>query len=292
MAQRISAARAFTLIELTVIVLVVVLIVAIFIPAFGKARTYPRQLTDTSQIRGITQAMVIWGGSNKGSFPLPAQIDLKNETVADAGAAKNTSANIMSLMIWNGSVPTDLCISPQEANPSIRQYAPYEFQNPRAAVVPENAAWDPAFTADFTGSRPGGLSYANLIPTKERLPQWSNSAPATTAVFGNRGPEIGSVRKGGAPSVTAIPRRSTSITYLIHGPPSSWEGNIGYADAHVDFVTHLADTGRETYKGSDGFAWSDVLFYDEPDDASRTNAFLGIFTTAGDSAQDFRAIWD
>ena len=60
----------------------------------------------------------------------------------------------------------------------------------------------------------------------------------------------------------------------------------------MDFSTTYHDGAFGTYRGSDGATWNDVIFYDEPDDPSKSNAYLGIFTTAGSSAPEFRAIWD
>jgi hypothetical protein len=79
-----------------------------------------------------------------------------------------------------------------------------------------------------------------------------------------------------------------SLTFLIHGSRTKWEGNIGYNDNHVNFETTL-DAGA-TYTGAGGKKRPDLLFLDEPDFPD--NNFLGIFTTAGPERKDFTSIWD
>lgn len=83
----------------------------------------------------------------------------------------------------------------------------------------------------------------------------------------------------------AIPN---SNTLLIHGTKNKWEGQV---DNHVDFGLQEWVEGG-TYTDAAGKKWTDLLFYDEPDDAAGTNAFLGIFIKAGPERKDFKAIWD
>jgi len=293
MKHSLDRSRAFTVIEFIVIIVAVLVIVAVLLPTCSSRRPHGvRQIKDSSQVRGIVQAMSIWASNNKDSYPLPSAIDLDGDTVPDEGRAKDTTANIMSLMLYNGSVPTDLLISPAEANPNIQQYTGYEFNSPKAAVRPDKALWDPAFNVDFTGKKPGGFSYAHLMPNDERLARWSNTFSATEAVLGNRGPAIASVTKKSRPIVMATVKDTNSFTFLMHGARSTWEGNIGFNDSHVDFKTDYSDESLGMYASVDGLKWNDVLFYDEPDDAAQNNVFMGIFTKAGTSTSAFDAIWD
>jgi prepilin-type N-terminal cleavage/methylation domain-containing protein len=247
--------KGFTLIELLVVIAIIALLIGILLPALGKARAAARQLKDSSQIRGIVQAMAIWAGNNQSNYPLPSTID-KNETTVNEGQ-KMTPLNaykmditrhIMSLMIFNGSVPTEILISPAESNGSIIQYTTYEFNSPQAASGTDKslALWDPAFRATpadakigskQTADSPGSFSYAHLPPFGKQKNKWNDSFSATEACLGNRGPVYkGDAEKGWTP-VAANKYSDGSNTLLIHGGRTTWEGNIGFNDAHVDFMT-------------------------------------------------------
>lgn len=284
-----------------------------------RARASARQLKCSTQIRGITQSMIIWASNNQGSYPLPSAIDTADATVAEKGRAKDTSANIMSVLIWNGSISPELCICPAEVNKQIRAYEKYEYTMPKKAVKPNDALWDPAFSVDFTKGA-GGLSYAHLQPSGDRvekpdpkdtkrttttltgrLATWSDTYSSTEAILGDRSPEIESVTVEGdgakGSQYTVKTKIDNSNTLKIHGAAGSWEGNVAYNDGHVMFETTLRpnpskDVQWARYTTKDGTKRLDTHWYDESDDADATNLFLGIFTTAGKDPKDFRGIWD
>jgi hypothetical protein len=219
---------------------------AIMLPALGKARASARQLKDSVQVRAIEQAMIVWASNNKGKYPLPSDLDTANDTVADLGNAKDTTGNILSLMIFNGNISPEICISPAEANAAIQLDNAFEYANPKAAVKPASALWDPAFRGTPADAPRGGISgighqsYAHLPPLGQRLKQWQDTYNSTEAVFGNRGPTY--VANDQAPSSRAwklLPGATgtSSVTLLIHGGRSTWEGNIAYNDNHVNFET-------------------------------------------------------
>jgi hypothetical protein len=87
----------------------------------------------------------------------------------------------------------------------------------------------------------------------------------------------------------ATPAKSN--TFLIHGAKETWEGNIAYNDNHVQYETALAPAGA-TYKDAADAKQADCLFFDETDDASKINNFMGIFTKAGATKAEYGAIWD
>ncbi|MCC6227836.1 MAG: hypothetical protein IT432_01260 [Phycisphaerales bacterium] len=258
----------------------------------GAAAAMQRQIKDATQIRGIEQAMIIWAQNNGDRYPLPSEIDKGDRTVREKGMDKNTTSNIVSLLIFNGFISPELCLSPAECNANIEVDRDYEFNLPNAASERDKALWDPSFNADFTKGK-GNFSYAHMQPHGNRLARWSSTFLSVEAQVGNRGPEITGVEPVNG-RLTAKVKDPNTVTFLNHGPRESWEGNIAYADCHVDYVTTLLGDDPKAwdrYKGRAGPTF-DCYFYDEPDDVNRRNIFMSIFTKAGPQDKDWTAIWD
>lgn len=282
----------FALIELLVIVAVVLIAgVVLLLPSIGRTGCGNRQLRDWTQVRGLHQGMVTWAQSHHDRFPLPSVLDPGNLTVKEMGTEKDHTANILSPLIFNGTISTELLINPAEASGKIRLKDDYEFENPKAAVNPAKALWDPSLRVDFTSEQGGNNSYAHLLPSGARLKLWTNtnSLGPAQAVLGNRGPEIASVKQNRDGTVAPKLVNPDTITFLIHGSRKAWEGNVAFQDNHVEFLSSLK---RGSYVDSKGVKREDVLFFDEPDDPTGLNALLGIFTKAGGTPREFTAIWD
>jgi hypothetical protein len=202
----------------------------------GGVRKDERRRMDQVHMRGIMVGCTVWAQNNLDRYPLPSVIDKTDQTVAEKGAAKDTSANIMSLLIFNGFVPVEILVSPVERNPSIRVCQGYALDMPKTAVNPANAAWDPAFSVDFTNGKTGGLSYAHLQPTAGRKARWSNTFVSTEATITMRGPQVSSVVQNEDGSVTPNFANPASLTFGMYGDGSGWSGNVGFNDNHVAFA--------------------------------------------------------
>ena len=305
----------FTIIELLVLILIALLIVAILLPSLGPKGSTSRQLKDATQLRGIHQAFVAWASSNDDKYPLPSAIDVDNFTVPELGRAKDTTANIMSVLTNEGFITVDLLVSPLENNNRIKVYENYEIENISGAVDPERALWDPKLAADFTSETGGNISYAHLIPDTLRLPMWSDTFKADEAILSIRGPEMRSVEHAEGEVTTHFATPTTRTTKFITRDSVEknwWVGNVAYNDNHVEFLHRLyADNKpvgmpesnpRLKLPQDDGSTLDihDDMFADEqaPEgkdawrEAYDANQFLGIFTTAGENREDFTAIWD
>jgi prepilin-type N-terminal cleavage/methylation domain-containing protein len=241
--------KGFTLIELLVVIAIIALLIGILLPALGRARQSARQIKDSSQVRGIIQANILWAQNNRDRYPTPNQVEqYENNTGVTTGVSQaqsaqiNISRHIYSILLFNGLVTTELLFSPAEQG-NFEKYEDYELSQPQEASDPDKAVWDPAFraTPEDTGfgsnaGEPGGASYAHTPLQGARRAQWQNTFKATEPSIGNRGP-LDWELQGGSWALAESDFGTGSVTLLAHGGRTSWSGNIGYNDNHVKFET-------------------------------------------------------
>lgn len=264
--------RGFTLIELTVIVGVVVLAAVMLISLSsagirrGSSRSLQQHIKSSTHVRAIQQGLWTWAQNDEGHFPLPSRADVGDHTVRDFGEAKNTTANMFSLLVFNKVLAPDVLVSPIERG-NVHLVKNYTYVRPPAAINSDLAVFDPTFSADFTSSTGGNVSYAHLQPTAGRLAEWTTTNNPLAAIVGDRGPEVTSL----TPSVTLANPKSVTLTN------GTWSGSVAYNDGHV-----MLERGLNSSQ--------DCIFFDEL--ANPANSYLGIFTKAGKEPADFTAIWD
>lgn len=266
----------------------------------SKSRESAKQLKDATQIRGIGQSMITWAGSNKEQYPIPEKLDRANHTVADKGNAKNTTSAIFSVLIWNASITPELIVSPMENNPKIKPHAGYKNVNPKAAVNPQNAQWDPSLSGDMNSATGGHISYAHLQPSGDRIKRWADTYDASHAQLAYRGPQITASAVHDEFTATPTFANDKSLTFNVYtyaGKPGSWSGNVAFADNHIEFIDNHFTPGKKTetgaqYKNAKGEKRPDLAFFDESDDPASTNNILGIFIKAGDKPADYLGAWD
>ncbi|MBX9736307.1 MAG: hypothetical protein K2X32_05225, partial [Phycisphaerales bacterium] len=177
---------------------------------------------------------------------------------------------------------------------------------------PQQAQWDPAFSADFTTGK-GNTSYAHSQPSGRmtpnpdpkkpdprtgRLSDWRDTfdaSAATTAIISFRAPQFQTVTASGPNTVSAVFANPASISMNAFGRGREWRGNVAFNDNHVETLSIASGTPHNAsriYRTAAGKQIADSIFFDESDDPTQANSFLGIFTTAGEKPAEFKAIWD
>lgn len=295
--SRAIAKRAFTRLDLVTIVVVILVVCALFglvVPMLGSTGRQDRPMKDFRNVHDIGNGMYLFAQSNKDQYPLPSLLDAAGATINAEASTKDTTANIISMLIYAKFFAPPICVSPLETNVNIVVDVDFESAAPSSAANPKLALWDPSFSADFTRPKGGNLSYALMLPSGPRLALWTTNASSTQAILGTRGPLIAGVTKVVNGQVTPRYNRE-SLSMRRFGSQAMWQANVAYNDGGMGGTTELWDTGSRgviTYTDSAGIAWPDLLHYDEPDDKSGLNNYLGIFTTSGKTPQEFNPIWD
>ncbi len=237
--------RAFTLVELLVVVAIIALLISLLLPALGRAQRAAKTVNDAANITQVHKGFLSYANSDsKGRLPTPGLISRLPVQGAGPGGAtatvpgqgeedisKNNTASLYSSMIAANFVTPDVLYSPVEENPIVRQMTNYNFQayNPAA---PAPTFWDPGFYANIHLAPGAGASavchtsYAHLalIGDRKKL-YWTNRAGSTRPVLGNRGTHRGAFSGD---------NYRLSYTLLFHDPRDTWEGNICFGDNHVN----------------------------------------------------------
>ena len=79
--------RAFTLVELLVVIGIIALLISILLPVLSKARAAANTLKCQTQIRSIIQLMQLHANAHKGYMPLVGQIEAVNGTFSTNSAS-------------------------------------------------------------------------------------------------------------------------------------------------------------------------------------------------------------
>ncbi|MCW5755481.1 MAG: hypothetical protein KIT24_12310 [Phycisphaeraceae bacterium] len=271
----------------------------------ANPRETARMIKDASQLRQMSMAFLVWATDNRDMYPMPSRIDVADDTVAEKETAKNTTAAIYSLLIFNGLLTAQEVVSPLENNPNIKPMTTFQANAPKAAVNPEKALWDPAFSIDFRGDKIGHASYAHQQPSQERSKRWRASYDSLNVVLSSRGPEVRQVdaNADGNYDVVLADPNSRTLDVFTGRRKGAWSGHFGFGDGRVTFSERLiAPAEREggfivrsavTDEFSSVRAGKRILdfpLFDEADPAD--NNYVGMFIKAGDKRADFSAIWD
>jgi len=279
MPRRLRARAGLTFVDVTCAV--ALLVVIAFVALVATTRTHPHvhhiRVKDAIQLRSLMQGCTQFANANGGAYPLPSVLDVANHTVNAPPHEKNTTASILSALIFQQIITPEILVSPADQG-SVTVHADYEYVEPSAAANPARALWDPALRTDFTGALPAHNSYAHLQPSDARLPKWSNTMTSDQPVFSTRFPHVSAA--GQPPTFNA---RSNACR--MFGKPNEWSGNIAYADGRVPFERSLTSAARPSPTGV-----PDLAAFDEPADPA--NDFLGILIRAGKTRADFTPIWD
>jgi prepilin-type N-terminal cleavage/methylation domain-containing protein len=248
--------RAFTLVELLVVISIIALLIGILLPALGAAREEARKVTSSTQLKGIHQNMVIFSQSNKGYYPgmtsSGVEVTTGNtqnlDSLPQGGGIGRTVRGRFEIMLDRNMFEPAYIISPSETKT--------EWES--GAVTSANFSYTMMFLQLMPGAAPQPLD-STVIRNIEWRGTTSNSQAAVL-----------SDRNTGANGTTSV---SSVYTAQDSG---EWKGTVVYNDNHTKFEsTHILTT-----QYGEGAARTDDNIFDNAGETGATKGNGGFMVNS------------
>lgn len=235
--------RAFTMIELLVVLAIIAVLVGLLFPAIGAVRRTAKQAENNTKVRNIVQGTIQYSQSHRGFFPGFDGFELLPDTAITtglSGTGQTVEARYWILLDGNFTEGKTLT-SPAESKDPWPNLDPSLPAVDQQKVTTENYSYAMVKIATLGTTNPA--IGANRID-QFRREEWRDKQNSLAPVISDR--------LAAGPSSTAFP--SDPDTYQsIHDSSQlgKWVGSVGYGDLHTEFektplvATRISDFNNE-----------------------------------------------
>jgi prepilin-type N-terminal cleavage/methylation domain-containing protein len=215
--------RAFTLVELLVVIGIIAILFGILLPTLNKSRLAAQRTACLSNMRQLAQAIVMYTNANKGCYPPSApslQATVNHDVWIDPATPRGPTAYEGWVMLGNLYIRGFL--GPLPKDPAKDPYGPRAFYCPSALypahIYPD--AWN-------------GTPSEKRIGYMYRIIGQTNAPYITQAVVDDLNKwKVGKPKGTKALSADILGQRGSTIQWPHQQP---WGLNVAYNDGHAEF---------------------------------------------------------